>query len=331
MNVTSDDLRAYIEVFHQSLAATSMQYLPPGQERSLLRHAALLPAKIRAHVSSTFGIAVEYEPAKQYAVVVNEGKERIEDLLLGSPAWAREVAPMFTFEGPAHTLRKRPLARGFPFRLASERASVTLEDVIVQLGPWKRVVHYAEVYGSRNADDWTLEKAHARAHTEVLLGLIHLKNAGERELAIDDYLEQYRDKVVMLLGGPGPGDEARLDAIAGALRSFHYEPVRLGDIPSEPAHDLWETLRAVGANARFAMIDASPDAGRQLVLCRDQGWLTAPLAAQGTSSEWLPADAPGDSVLATVTYEPAETSSAVLQALRRLEARREEVEGRMRG
>jgi hypothetical protein len=306
--------------------------LPPGQERELLLHAALLPARIHAYVSSTFGVAIEYEPAAQMAVVVKDGPERIEDLLLNSPAWAREIAPMFTIDGPNRNLRRRPLTRGFPFRLASERCSLTLQEVGVQVGTWKRVIVYAEVYGSRDAADWTVEKAQARATMEVLLGSIHLRNAGERELTVQDYLAQYRDKVVVLLGGSDPAGSARLRALAEALRALHYEPVIAEDIAVETAHEAWEFMRTIGANARFAMVDTSADAARHVALCREQGWLTATLAATGADASQLPAQEAGDAlVLPAHGYDPADPSTAVLQALRRLEAGREEAEGRMRG
>jgi hypothetical protein len=331
VNVTGDDLRAYIEVFHQALAATASEHLPPGQERSLLRHAALLPASIKAYVSSTFGVAIEYEPAARMGIQVKDGTERIEDLLLGSPAWSRELAPLYTIDGAYRSLRRRPLTRGFPFRLASEKSSLTLQEVVVQIGPWKRLVAYAEVYGTRDAAEWTVEKAHARATMEVLLALIHLKNAGERELTVGEYLAQYRDKVVLLFGGEDAAGSARLETIADAMRALQYEPVTMADIPPEPEHDPWEAMRAIGANARFAVIDASSESNRHLALCREQGWLAAPLAAAGMNASAFGPAEPGDTVLPPTAYEPADPGTAVLQALRRLEAAREEAEGRMRG
>jgi hypothetical protein len=331
VHVTGDDMRAYIEVFHQSLTATASEHLPPGQERSLLRHAALLPARIHAYVSSTFGVAIEYEPAAQMAIVVKDGSERVEDLLLGSPAWSREIAPLYTVDGAHRSLRRRPLTRGFPFRLVSQRASLMVQEVVVQIGPWKRLIAYAEVYGNRDASEWTVDKAHARATVEVLLALIHLKNAGERELTVDEYLAQYRDKVVLLFGGSDAAGLARLEAVAQAMRALQYEPVTLADIPPEPEHDTLETMRAIGANARFAVIDASSDAPLHAALCREQGWLAAPLVAPGVDASGLGATEPADTVLAPTAYDPADPATAVLQALRRLEARREEAEGRMRG
>jgi hypothetical protein len=304
VHVTGDDLRAYIEVFHQSLAATAARYLPPKSDGALLRHAGLLPARISAHVSSTFGLAVEYEKADTTSIQIHEGTDRVEDLLLRAPAWAREVAPMFSIDGPNHSLRKRPLTRGFPFRLTSDRASLTLEDVTIQLGPWKRSIAYAEIYGSLDDTDWTVEKAHARARDEVLLAAFRLAQAGARQMPVDKYLEQFHDKLVLVLGDDHTGGRARQAAIAGELRALRYEPVLLAELPPQPDHSADEATLAIGAAARFVFADGE-DAPAVMERCRDSGWLAVKLDA-------------GDPV------------AAVLPALRHAESTREELEGRMR-
>jgi hypothetical protein len=305
VHVTGDDLRAYIEVFHQSLAATAARHLPPKADGALLRHAGLLPARISAHVSSQFGLAIEYERAATTSIQVHEGSDRVEDLLLRAPAWTREVAPMFTIDGPNHSLRKRPLTRGFPFRLTTERASLTLEDVTIQLGPWKRSILYAEIYGSLDDTDWTVEKAHARARDEVLLAAFRLSQAGARQLPVAQYLEQFHDKLVLVLGDEHAEGRDRLAAVAAELRAFNYEPVLPWELPSQPAHSPADAVLVLGAAARFVFVDgdAAPLATE---VCRDRGWLG-------------------------VTLDAGDPAAAVLPALRHAEALREEVEGRMRG
>jgi hypothetical protein len=333
VHVTGDDLRAYLEVFHQALAAAAKRYLPADHESILLRHASLLPARISAHVSSQFGVAIEYEPAAPpTSIQVHSGSDRVEDLLLRAPAWARELAPMYSIDGPNHTLRKRPLTRGFPFRLTSERASLTLEEVIVQLGPWKRTIHYAELYGSLDDSDWTVEKAHARARNEVLLGLLRLQQAKARQLPVGKYLEQYQDKMVLLLGDEDDAGQARLAALADTLREFHYEPVCLSDLPPQPEVDRTAAIMTLGAVARFAIVDGPQDAPARLDKCNEQGWLAVPLCARGTDDSWATDSlAAGGTVLPPGEYDAADPAGAILPTLRLVEAAREDLEGRMRG
>jgi hypothetical protein len=306
VHVTGDDLRAYIEVFHQSLHAAALQYLPPSHESILLRHTSMLPSRISAYVSSQFGLAIEYEPAATTSIQVHTGPDRVEDLLLRTPGWVREVAPMFTIDGPNYSLRKRPLTRGYPFRLTSERAALTLEEVSIQLGPWKRFIAYAEVHGRLEGGDWTVEKAHSRARSEVLLGLVRLRQAAARQLSVTKYLEQFQEKIVLLLGEENEAGRARLARMSESLRSFGYEPLCLADIPGQPAQTMLESIATLAAEARFVLVDESRAAQARLDLCRDHGWLAVPL-------------------------NPGEPEAAVLPALRRAEAAREELEGRMRG
>src|ERR1035437_8049353 len=94
MNVTEDELRQYIAVFHDTLQATAEQFLPAEHRGSLL-HASLLPAQIVGYVSTQFGAGIEYKPSDHTEIKIVRGSARIEDLFVQAPARASAVGPMF--------------------------------------------------------------------------------------------------------------------------------------------------------------------------------------------------------------------------------------------
>ena len=76
MNVTDDEFRTYIDLFHSTLDATAEEYLSADTRRKLL-HTSLTPARIVGYVSTQFGVAIEYLPSSALEIVIRHGSARV--------------------------------------------------------------------------------------------------------------------------------------------------------------------------------------------------------------------------------------------------------------
>lgn len=189
MNVTEDDLRKYIEVFHDTLDATAKQYLPERYRDSLL-HLSLLPAQIIGYVSTQFGAGIEYKPAECTEIKTVRGSARVEYLFTQAPARVSASHPMFIVpEGHGASFRDAggvfnfTLESGFPFWLKGPNTGIRIGNAIFEFGATHRKVTYAEIFGNRTQDFWSQTQAVARAKDEVLAALGQLNRADARHLS----------------------------------------------------------------------------------------------------------------------------------------------------
>jgi hypothetical protein len=328
LNVTAEELRAYIEAFHRSLESAAFDFLPT-EHRSELFHSSLLPARTTGYVSTQFGVAIEYERATETAIQVVRGSARVEDLFLQAPARVRAIGPMFNIIQPGTGLAKLTLSGGFPFRLATASASVAIEDVVFEIGTWKRVVQFAEVFGNRDATNWSIGKAESRAKDEVLAAMLQLARARERKTSISDYIQQYKNKTVLVLGDYDAEDMSRLQKISQALASCGYEPILVKDIPDHPHHDLPQKVVAIGAISRFVVVDDSSKSGHllEVQLCKQNTWVTVLLRAGGVGGSWMTAGAAhASNVIQELPYDPSSPNQAIAGAVQWAEGKLQELE-----
>lgn len=107
-------------------------------------------------------------------------------------------------------------------------------SVQIKLGKWDREIKYAEICANRLLDNRTIEKAVGRAKDEVLAAFVELNRSQARNVSIDDYINQHKEKTVLILGDYGSEGKIRLNAIVDALSSLGYEPLLPEDIPDNP-------------------------------------------------------------------------------------------------
>lgn len=320
MNVTENDLRQYIAVFHDTLEATATQFLPAEHRGSLL-HISLLPAQIVGYVSTQFGAGIEYKPADRTEIKTIRGSARVEDLFVQAPARARATGPIFRIEegnGPGFHDKggafKLTLAGGFPFRLAGPNAGFRFGEVAFKVGAWHRDVAYAEIFGNRTQEFWDQAQAVSRAKDEVLAALAQLKRAEERRLSLPDYISKFREKAVLLLGDYDDVGTARLLGLAAVLSDRGYDPILIKDVPDLPAQDLTQKVATIGSLARFVVVDDSTKSGHlvEVQLCRTHDWITVLLRQGGKGASWMTA---GASVTSNVILEQAYDESAPHEAI----------------
>lgn len=307
MNVTEDAFRAYLDLFHQTVDATAQQFLPPEYKASLL-HLSLLPARIVGYVSTQFGVAIEYIPSDQTEVQIVRGSARIEELFVQAPSFASHLNPMFSVqEGASGVINSGGLFHltvdgTFPFRLAGPNANFRFGEVAFKIGNWHRNVEYAEVYGNRTAEFWSPEQAVARAKDEVLAALVQTKRAQEKNLSLVDYIQQFKERTVLLLGDYDDAGLERLGQIREVVVAHGYEPILIKDIPDQPVQDLPQKVATIGALARFVVVDDSSRSGHlmEVQLCKQNNWITILLRNNGQGGSWMTA---GASVLSNVILE----------------------------
>lgn len=327
MNVNIEQLQAYIETFHRVLELTAADCLAEDLRGKLL-HISLLPAKVTGHISTQFGVAIEYEPAAETSIQVVKGSARIEDLVVRAPPAVRNSPPLVKIGGKgdfAHCT----LQGTFPFRLASPNAFVTLHDVVLRVGPWFRIIHFAEVLSNRTAEHWSVARAESRAKDEVLAALVQLTRANQKKISVSEYIEKFKDKLVLLLGDYGDDGLQRLAAISAALSSRGYEPQLIRDVPDHPHHDLTQKVVAIGAIARFVVVDDSSKSGHlhEVQLCKQNNWVTVLLRAGGVGGSWMTAGAAiASNVIHETAYDPAHPDTAIAESTDWAEAKIKELE-----
>jgi len=313
VNVRDEDLRNYLESFHVTLQSTADQYLKPEYHKRLL-HLSYLPATIKGYVSTQFGIAIEYIPSDSTSVEVVLGSQRAEDLLFQAPKKIRHIGPHFNLGGSMCSMTNLHLKGAFPLRLTREAASISLFSVSFSAGPWKRIIHYAQLFGCRKAEDWSVAQAVARAKDEVLAAIVELKRANSSGVSLDQYIAYHKTRTVLVLGDYSTEGLIRLNAISKELESLGYNPILVKDIPDHPHQDISQKVVAIGAIARFIVVDDSSASGHlvEIPICKQNNWITILMRLDGTGGSWMTA---GVSNYSNVILEIPYTRDSIRDAL----------------
>ncbi|MCA9457916.1 MAG: hypothetical protein KC587_14720 [Nitrospira sp.] len=331
MNITDKDLQNYIEIFTETLEETARQYLAPNLHKDLL-HLSLLPSKIIGYVSTQLGVAIEYVPGEGKEIEIRRGSARVEDLFVQGPRWLSQVSPMLSIEAVGLGIYGLTVSGRFPFRLSRKDSSIFFEKVTFEAGSWQRFVHYAEVFEDRSLKNWTTEKAVARAKDEVLVAVVEAGRAKEKQLEISDYIDKFKKKTVLVLGDYDAAGEIRLQAISRCLESLGYEPLLIKDVPDHPYHDLSQKVVAVGAIARFVVVDDSSRSGHllEVQLCKTNSWVTVLLRAKGHGGSWMTAGAASlSNVILEADYDPDTPDQVLTEVSAWAEGKLEELQRAM--
>lgn len=328
MNVTAEDLRAYIDAFHRTLEFSAREFLPPEHQANLF-HSSLLPARITGYVSTQFGVGIEYEQASDTSVKIIRGSARVEDLFVRAPSRARGLTPAYRLAALGVEFGNFTISGSFPFRLAIENASISFSNITFEIGSWKRIVQFAEIFGNHNAENWSTGKAESRAKDEVLAAMLQLAKARERKIDISQYIAKFKQKTVLVLGDYEPEGLSRLQGISQALLAHGYEPILVKDIPDHPHHDITQKVVAVGAISRFVVVDDSSKSGHllEVQLCKQNSWVTVLLRAGGIGGSWMTAGAAhASNVIKELQYDAASPKEAIAEAAQWAEAKLHELQ-----
>ncbi len=202
----------------------------------------------------------------------------------------------------------------FPFRLTSQDASVSLRDALFTAGSWSRSISYAEVKANRTAEYWSRERAALRAKDKILAAMVELARARQRNVTVGEYIAEFKDKTVFVLGAYDDAGMKRIEAIASSLTNLGYLPLLIRDVPDHPHHDLCQKVAAVAAIARFVIIDDTAKSGHLLEaqICKQNSWVTALVRAKGEFSSWMTAGFSASSkVLYEYEFDPSNPQPAV--------------------
>ena len=287
-NINADDLKKYLEIFHETYIKTAEQFLPE-EVRNLLNRKNLLPSKIIGIVSTQFGVAFKYEIDQKISIKVFHGSRRIEDLLLNAPKKVSELQPMFIIKGSKCGIFSLTLKNAFPFRLENISSSLILGDMLFEALGWTQYIKYAEVYGNRSKEFWSIEKAVSRAKDEILAAFTDYYLATKREISIEEYINNFKEKAVLVLGSYSLQGKERLKRISEILKEHNYEPYLLKDIPDNPYQDLRQKVTAIASVVRFIIVDDIEPSGHlvELQLCNQGNWVTIVLRPQGIGPSFM--------------------------------------------
>lgn len=283
--VTDDAIKKYLGAYLAALESTATEFLEPDVKQRLL-HLSLLPAKITCYISTLFGVAFEYEPSDATSFEVKRGSGRVEDLLFSVPKKLRAIGPMLSISGRDCGVSKLTLSGGFPFRLTTPDSSLSIGEVRFELGGYRKDIFYAEVFGNRSAAAWTEAVAIGRAKDMVLLAMVGVSLARNRGISLGEWIDDRKEKTVLLLGNYNCDGSTRLDSIAECLRNSGYEPIMLKDIPDHPHQNLSQKVVTFGSASRFVVIDDSCPSGHiaEFEKCKQNDWVTILLHGDGQRS-----------------------------------------------
>jgi hypothetical protein len=317
-NVTVAKLHEYLEIFHSTLAETAEDYLPEEHRGNVL-HLSLLPARVVGYVSDWYGVAYEYVPAAETSIDVVRGSARVEDLLFRAPPQVRSIGPFMKITDCIDcSLGGLSMKGAFPFRVYGENTSVTIGDMRVEAGSWRREIHHAEIFVDRRRSTWTVDRAKDRAKNEIIAALAELTRARDRHVSLSDYISQYRKKTVLVLGSYGTAGEERLREIAAGLHALGYEPLLVQDIPDQADRSLDQKVVTLAAISRFVVIDDTDKSGHlmEVELCRKNNWVTILLRVHGIGSSWMTAGIRAlSNVIHEVGYDPVAPGGALAGAV----------------
>jgi hypothetical protein len=288
VNVTEDLLRRYIEQFNGTFLETAHAFLPKEVLELLLRY-PLIRGNIIGYVSTQFGAGFEYLGQGLPDITIHRSSRRIEDLFTDAPKRVRKLQPLIEIPGSNVILAKVTTDGRFPFRLTSEQASVRLINVRFTAQGWSRDVAYAELYGNRTAEFWSEVNAVRKAKDEILLAILDLKQAKKQSLPISEYLREFKQKAVLVLGDFSAEGRGRLKAIQDVLAELGYSPISLDQIPDDFNYDLQQKAITIGSVVRFVVIDDSSKSGHlvEFVHAQTNRWVTIVLRLEGSESSFM--------------------------------------------
>lgn len=313
MNLRDNILRDYIELFHRTYIDTAETYLPKDKLSLLLRY-PLIKGRTIGYVSTQFGAGYEYVDADEQNVEVRVSSARIENFLIGAPNRVRKLPPMFLL-GKGSGIGSLTIEGAFPFKLASTDASVRLFDVQFKALGWTRIVKFAELYGNRTVDFWSEKNAISKAKDEILLALVDIHEAAKKSVSLEEYLRTFKQKHVLILGDFSETGRKRLNSIKQILTDLGYVPILLDEVPDDLNYNLSQKATAVGAVARFIVIDDSSKAGHLVEFphVQSNNWTTILLRLDGSEGTFM---TKGASLYSKVIVEKTYTYSNLDQVLR---------------
>ena len=289
-HVTAQGLTSYLSAFHDAYRGAVA--LVPDEFRERLIRTAFLDLPVIAYVSTQNGVGFEYV---HEATETNYrlGSRPVEQLLFGTPPrLVKHAATGIALQNAVNATVQRVSFRNInPIRITGRRTSVRLIDVHCEapdLG-WTRNILYAELFGDRRSEAWTIERAVGRAKDEVLLALVDVASAAKASLDLGQYISQRKARQVLVLGDFSPTGRARLEAISRAIASCGYDPILLDELPDEPSMDLSQKAVVMGSMSRFTVIDDSSKSGHlvEAGLARTNEWITIVLRLVGSDSSYM--------------------------------------------
>jgi hypothetical protein len=260
--VSDGQLQEYFHTFHRVYREKCAAAIPNRHRGHLVRY-GFLPSKLVAYVSTMWGVGYEYQPGSPGDLEILKGSARVEELLFSTPrGFAENNANIVArVRAPRFSMTCCEIRERLPCRLDSEDAPARLADLRLTLRGRVREIAFAELFGNRSPEFWSRERAIERAMDEVLEAAIGVREMERASIPIDEYLQRFKRRHVLVLGDYSESGRHRLTAIRQALARRDYLPLILDEITEFPEYDLRHKLVAVASVCRFVVVDDSSRAG----------------------------------------------------------------------
>ncbi len=196
--------------------------------------------------------------------------------------------------------------------------------------PWSKdglrtsIIHYARVFARTDVSDLTEVRATRDATREIYQALVDVDRASKRDVTLEEYLDQFKTKTVLILGSFGKG-RADLTRIKDGVREAGYDPVTLDELPEHESYDLKQKFVAVASVARFLIFEDSIVSGHlvEMALAEPFHPVRVVMWPQGAppSTYMSATDFATTTTMRLFEYEPDMLAAAVTDALEWAEAR----------
>jgi hypothetical protein len=288
MNATEEILKNYLITFHKVYFETLDSYIPreklPFFYRSYFRQNSII-----GYISTQFGIGFEYINNKFSTLEIIRSSSRIEDLFLNTSSNIKKLQVGIKIAANNVTISGITFSGVYPFQLTVDHASLRLMNTKFTVNGWSRTILYAELYANRNRNYWTEIQAASRAKDEVFLTLVDLNKSEQHSISINKYLNEFKEKFVLVLGDYSPEGKIRLKKIKDLLAPLGYMPILVDEIPDNLNYDLQQKVVAIGSVARFIVVDDSSKSGHlvEYKLVESNRWITIILRSIGSDNSFM--------------------------------------------
>jgi hypothetical protein len=311
----------------------------------MLTHTKVLPARVIGYLSTSHGVAIDYDPpptrtaSDRTTFEVLVGHDRIEHLVLqkaGAPPQMLRSPPVKTVPGGGFFQFIGIHLVGWVS--VGESATAVFDRCLFSWpsrlhGEWTLGTSRLEVFGDSSSTAWTKDRAVGLAKDEVLAALFELNRANAKHVTLPEYYAKHKKNTVLILGSYSDDGIERLRQFERELSRLGLEPVLLIDVPDQEAQTLEQKVVMVGSLSRFVVVDDTEKSGHltELRLCKDNGWLTIVLCPDGKASSAM-SIAPGvlSNVIHEVSYNIGDPPKCLKAATEWAETKRAQIHAQLR-
>lgn len=245
--------------------------------------------KYRVMLSTIEGVGIEYGDFSDNSSEFSS--KSLSTMLLRLPRKEETANVAFDMGGDSEVeCSQSVIEGGLPLRIADE-SRVTLRDVTIDYKDNINKVFYAEFDANRMIEHWSEASAIRRAAGIILQAHTERSKAIRDHIPLHEYISNYKQRTILLLGNYNSEGRERLDRIKEAIGKT-YNIIMVDEIPENPMQTLLQKVSLIGNLCRFVIVDDSTPSGHihEVEIARNSNLITILLHKNGRRSTFMNAD-----------------------------------------